>query len=88
MAARMLTLKQILLQVRPGDWFLSVDLKDAYFHIHVAPPVLEIHVRGGGIPKYCPSVWTVSGTMYGYEVHGCSPFPPETEGNVCLELTQ
>ncbi len=34
---RMLTLKQILAQIRPGDWFASVDLKDVYFHIQIAP---------------------------------------------------
>ncbi len=34
---RMLTLKQILAQIRPGDWFASVDLKDAYFHIQIVP---------------------------------------------------
>ncbi len=33
---RMITLKQILSQIRPGDWFMSLDLKDAYFHIQVA----------------------------------------------------
>lgn len=31
------TLRQILSHIRPGDWFLSVDLKDVYFHIQVAP---------------------------------------------------
>ncbi len=34
---RMIMLKQILAQIRPGDWFASVDLKDAYFHIQIAP---------------------------------------------------
>ncbi|XDV32448.1 hypothetical protein PO909_003253 [Leuciscus waleckii] len=34
-AFKMTTLKQILTQVRPGDWFASVDLKDAYFHIQI-----------------------------------------------------
>ncbi len=34
---RMITLKQILAQIRPGDWFASVDLKDAYIHIQIAP---------------------------------------------------
>ncbi len=34
---RMITLKQILAQIRPGDWFASVDLKDVYFHIQIAP---------------------------------------------------
>ncbi len=33
----LITLKQILAQIRPGDWFASVDLKDAYFHIQIAP---------------------------------------------------
>ncbi len=34
---RMITLKQILSQICPGDWFFSLDLKDAYFHIQIAP---------------------------------------------------
>ncbi len=33
----MITLKQILPQICPGDWFMSLDLKDVYFHIQVAP---------------------------------------------------
>ncbi len=34
---RMITWKQILPQICPGDWFMSLDLKDAYFHIQVGP---------------------------------------------------
>ncbi len=34
---RMITLKQILSQICPGDWFFSLDLKDTYFHIQIAP---------------------------------------------------
>ncbi len=34
---KMITLRQILSHIRPGDWCISVDLKDAYFHIQVAP---------------------------------------------------
>ncbi len=33
----MITLKQILSQIHPGDWFMPLDLKDAYFDIQVAP---------------------------------------------------
>ncbi len=33
----MITLKMILSQICPGDWFMSLDLNDAYFHIQVAP---------------------------------------------------
>ncbi len=34
---KMTTLKQILAQIRPGDWFVLVDLKNTYFHIQIAP---------------------------------------------------
>ncbi len=34
---RMITLKQILSQICLGDWFISLDLKDAYFHLQIAP---------------------------------------------------
>uniref|UniRef100_A0A3B1IRS8 ribonuclease H n=1 Tax=Astyanax mexicanus TaxID=7994 RepID=A0A3B1IRS8_ASTMX len=34
---RMLTLRQFLRAVGPGDWFTSIDLTDAYFHIAVHP---------------------------------------------------
>ncbi len=34
---KMITLRQILSHIRPRDWFISVDLNDAYFHIQVAP---------------------------------------------------
>ncbi len=34
---RMITLKQILSQISLGDWFMSLDLKDAYFHIQIVP---------------------------------------------------
>ncbi len=34
---RMITLKQILSQIRTEDLFCSLDLKDAYFHIQIAP---------------------------------------------------
>ncbi len=32
---KMLTMKTIMSQVQGGDWFVTIDLKDAYFHIHV-----------------------------------------------------
>ncbi len=34
---RMITLKQILSQIRTEDWFCSLDLKDTYFHIQISP---------------------------------------------------
>lgn len=35
---RMLTHTSLLRSVCPGVWFVSVDLKDAYFHISIYPP--------------------------------------------------
>ncbi len=31
----MLTMKTIMSQIKGGDWFVTIDLKDAYFHIQV-----------------------------------------------------
>ncbi len=31
---KMLTLKQVVSQIRSKDWFVTIDLKDAYFHIY------------------------------------------------------
>jgi len=33
----MLTIKQLLELVQPGDWFTTIDLRDAYFHVKIAP---------------------------------------------------
>ncbi|CAL9683630.1 unnamed protein product [Knipowitschia caucasica] len=33
----MLRVRQVLQAVSPGDWFTSIDLKDAYFHVPIAP---------------------------------------------------
>ena len=32
---KMTTLRQVIQEVRTGDWMLSIDLKDAYFHVPV-----------------------------------------------------
>ena len=35
---RMLTVTQVVSQIRSEDWFVTIDLKDAYFHISILPP--------------------------------------------------
>ncbi len=34
---KMLTVKQVVSQIRSEDWFVTIDLKDAYFHISILP---------------------------------------------------
>ncbi|KAL0162812.1 hypothetical protein M9458_042208, partial [Cirrhinus mrigala] len=34
---KMLTLKQVMSQIRSEDWFVTIDLKDTYFHISILP---------------------------------------------------
>ncbi len=71
---RMITLKQILAQIRPGDWFASVDLKDAYFHIRITPAsqtLSEVCLRGHSIPILCSPVWAL------FQSAWMQHFPPE-----------
>ena len=47
---RMETLRSILPLLRPGDWTASIDLKDAYHHVPIAPAsrdLLGFTVAGG-----------------------------------------
>ncbi len=34
---KMLMLKQVVSQIRSEDWFVTIDLKDAYFHVFILP---------------------------------------------------
>lgn len=46
---KMITTRQILTQVHLGDWFFTIDLKDAYFHIQITPhhrPYLRFAFKG------------------------------------------
>ncbi|KAI2655706.1 Transposon Ty3-G Gag-Pol polyprotein [Labeo rohita] len=46
---KMLTLKHILTCVRIQDWFVAIDLKDAYFHVSILPrhrPFLRFAFEG------------------------------------------
>ncbi len=58
---KMLTFRQIVPQIRSEDWFVTIDLKDAYFHISILPyhrRFLFAFIRfwGQSIPVSCSSV--------------------------------
>ncbi len=54
-----------------------------------SPPsqtILEIRLRGSGLPVHGPTLWAVSGPPYFHEVHGRGSFPSETDGNSHSQL--
>ncbi len=34
---KMLTIKQVMSQIRSEDWYVTIDLKDAYIHVSILP---------------------------------------------------
>ncbi len=44
---KMLTMKTIMSQIKGGDWFVTIDLKDAYFHIQVIQRHKNVHEMHG-----------------------------------------
>ncbi len=73
---KMLTLRQIVPQVRSEDWFVTIDLKDAYFHISILPyhkKFLRVRFWGQSIPISGSSVWPSIITPYFHEICRCGP---------------
>ncbi len=86
---RMITLKQILSQIRTEDWFCSLDLKDAYFHIQIAPHhrrFLRFAFEGVAYQYTVLPFGLSLGPPYFYKVHGRGSFPSETNGNLHSQL--
>ena len=61
---RMLSLSRLLLSVRHGDWFTTVDLRNAYLHI----PIHREH-RKGVLAQVSP-LWPVTGSPHLYKMYG------------------
>ncbi len=85
----MITLKQILPQICPGDWFMSLDLNDAYFHIQVAPHhrrFLRFAFKGVAYQyKVLPFGLSLAARTF-TRLHGCSSLPSATDGNPHTQL--
>ncbi len=79
---KMLTLKQIIAQIGPEDWFLSVDLNDASFHIQIARhhrPFLRFAFEG--VAYQYTVLQTVSGPTHFY---GIAPLFPLRQMWICI----
>ncbi len=86
---KMLMIKTIMSQVQEGDWFVTIDLKDAYFTSR------SFKDTGGsfGLPlegrltntRSRPSAWL--GAENVYEMHGCCTGPLKAPGHSCTELS-
>ena len=74
----------LLLLVRQNDWFTSVDLKDAYFHIPIYPhprKVSEIRFPGDLLRVSRAPFWPVSEPEGVCAVHGSGNSPAEMAGH-------
>ncbi len=83
----MLTIKTIMSQVQEGDWFVTIDLKDAYFHIQVIRRHRRFLRFAFGGKAYQYKVLPGFGAENVYEMHGCCTGPFEAPGHLFTELS-
>ncbi len=77
-------------QIQGGDWFVTIDLKDAYFHIQIVQQhrtFLRFAFWREGLPIQGPSLRPGLGTKNVHEMHGCCTGPFEVPGHSCSELS-
>ncbi len=85
----MLMIKTIMSQVQEEDWFVTIDLKDAYFTSRSFKDTgdsfgspLEGRLTN---TRSCPSAWLWPEDIY--QNHGCCTGPFEAPGHPCTELS-
>ena len=81
---KMETLQSVLLYVRPGDWIVSLDLKDAYLQVPMhleSRKFLRFMVGGEGVPVQSSLLWTLHGSTIFHQGHGsCVSYSSQDEG--------
>ncbi len=84
----MLTVKQVVSQIRSEDWFVTIDLKYAYFHIHPSQSqeVPEVRFQGQSLPISGSSLRPNTLTPNFHEVRGCCPGSSATPGHPHTQL--
>ncbi|KAJ8006447.1 hypothetical protein DPEC_G00107360 [Dallia pectoralis] len=83
---KMLTLKQIVSQIRSEDWFDTIDLNDAYFHPPTTQEVPEVRFRGRSVPVSGSSVRPSTLSPYVHEMYRRCPGAVATPGHTHLKL--
>ncbi len=71
---KMLTVKQVVSQIKSEDWFVTIDLKEAYFHVSILPShrkFLRFAFRGKAYQYRVLPFGLVSITPNFNEVSGC-----------------
>ncbi len=78
---KMLTMKTIMSQIQGGDWFVTIDLKDAYLYGHRK----FLRFAFGGKAYQYKALPLALRTFT--KMHGCCTGPFEVPGHSCAELS-
>ncbi len=85
----MLMIKTIMSQVQEEDWFVTIDLKDAYFtsRSFKTQEIPSVRLWREGLPIQGPALRPGFGPEDIYQNHGCCTGPFEAPGHPCTELS-
>ena len=86
---KMETLQSVLLSVRPGDWMVSLDLKDAYLQVPMHPDsrkFLRFMVGGEGVPVQGTLLRPFHGSASFYQGHGSCVSDSTQDGGTTSSL--
>ncbi len=85
----MLMIKTIMSQVQEEDWFVTIDLKDAYFTSRPfkTQEIPSVRLWREGLPIQGPALRPGFGPEDIYQNHGCCTGPFEAPGHPCTELS-
>ena len=84
----MLTFCQLVQFINPNNWFVTIDLQDAYFHIpvHQATEMSVVRIKGKSIPILLSPVRPGRGNKVFHKVCGGSYHPATTTGSASVQL--
>ena len=86
---KMETLQSVLLSVRPGDWMVSLDLKDAYLRVPMHPDArgfLRFMVGEEGVPLQGALLRPFHGSASFYQGHGSCVSDSTQDGGTTSSL--